>query len=81
MSERDEPQINFRVRESNDKDRFDEALAKQPHIGNATVFFQECMNALCEASEADRQVIMPLRFETRPRSSSTLRDSVIGGSL
>lgn len=62
-----DPQIGFRVREQEDKERFGEALAKQSHIANATSFFQSCMEALCEASDNDEIVTMPLRFETRKK--------------
>jgi hypothetical protein len=67
MAERDEQQIGFRVKEGTDKEDFAKALDKQPHIGSATVFFQACMTALREASENDEQVLMPIKFETRPK--------------
>lgn len=69
MSEhtREEPQIGFRVREEDAKEKFQDALDKQRHIANATLFFQSAMDALCEASNRDELVEWPLEFVTKKK--------------
>ncbi len=68
--ERDEPQINFRVKEESDKTEFEKALSRQEHISSAAAFFQSCMKALCEASEREALVEWPIELVTkRPKRS------------
>lgn len=66
-TERDEPQIGFRVREEDDKKDFKEALEKQRHIANATVFFQSVMDALIAASNRDELIEWPVEFVTKKK--------------
>jgi hypothetical protein len=65
MSERDEPQIGFRVREEGDKTDFVEALKKQHHIASATAFFQSTIDALKAVSDRGELVEWPLEFVTK----------------
>jgi hypothetical protein len=67
MSERDEPQINFRVNEEADKTDFEKALAKQDHISSATAFFQSCLKALVIASHDGDLVEWPIELVRKPR--------------
>lgn len=62
---REEPQIGFRVREEDAKKNFQEALDKQHHIANATIFFQSAMDALCRVSSRGELVEWPLEFVTK----------------
>jgi len=68
MSEHNEPtQIGFRVREEDDRKNFQEALEKQRHIANATLFFQSAMDALCNASDRGDIVEWPLEFVVKEK--------------
>ena len=62
-----EPQIGFRVREEEAKKNFQDALEKQRHIANATIFFQSVMDALITASSRDEVVEWPLEFVTKKK--------------
>jgi hypothetical protein len=72
---RDEPQIGFRVREETHKTHFIDALKKQPHIANATIFFQFAMEALITASDRGELVEWPLEFVTKRDKSFSRRRS------
>lgn len=63
--ERDEPQVNFRVKEESDKAEFEKALSAQDHISSAAAFFQSCMKALRAASEKDELVEWPIEIVTK----------------
>ncbi len=63
--DRDEPQIGFRVREEADKTDFIDALKKQRHITNVTVFFQSVIQALKDVSDRDELVEWPIELVTK----------------
>ena len=63
--ERDEPQINFRIREESDKSEFEKALSAQQHISSASAFFQSCMRALCTVTARQELVEWPIELVTK----------------
>lgn len=67
MAERDEKQIGFRVREEAQRDDLKDALKKQTHIANATLFFQSVIDALKKASDAGELIEWPVEFVTRKK--------------
>lgn len=67
VAERDEKQIGFRVREETQRDDLKDALKKQVHVANATLFFQSVIDALKKASDKGELIEWPVKFVTRPK--------------
>lgn len=65
--ERDEPQVNFRVKEEADKTEFEKALAAQDHISSAAAFFQSCMKALRSVSDKGELVEWPIELVVKSK--------------
>ena len=67
MSERDEPQVSFRVREKAQKEEFVTALARQKHIPSAAALFLSVMDAVKAASDDDRLIEWPVELVLKPK--------------
>lgn len=67
MSERDEPQLSFRVKERAQKEEFTAALDKQKHIPSAAALFISVMEAVKAASDEGRLIEWPVELVLKPK--------------